>query len=187
MTTSSNGSTFRVTDHLCGEFTGARWIPHTRQWRGALMFSLICAWLDSWVTNGDLRRHRAYYDVTVHWNGNVFILMKSLSLAALEVVKMTTSSAASDENFVKMTTFSFQCNGGLNQNPMWMGFEATFSLWWWVYSVSVYRQLECLLNSFFSLTTKKTSMRSITGTSWDISLKRLTKILISYTQNVDKI
>ena len=28
---------------------------------------------------------------------------------ALKVVKMTTSSAASDENFVKMTTFSFQC------------------------------------------------------------------------------
>ena len=43
-----------------------------------------------------------------HWNGNVFILMKFSSLAALKVVKMTTSSAASDENFVKMTTFSFQ-------------------------------------------------------------------------------
>ena len=34
--------------------------------------------------------------------------MKCSSLAALEVVKMTTSSAASDENFVKMTTFLFQ-------------------------------------------------------------------------------
>ena len=31
------------------------------------------------------------------------ILMTFSSLAALEVVKMTTSSAASDENFVKMT------------------------------------------------------------------------------------
>ena len=45
----------------------------------------------------------------IHWNGNVFILMKFSSLAALKVVKMTTFSAASDENFVKMTTFSFQC------------------------------------------------------------------------------
>ena len=36
--------------------------------------------------------------------------MKCSSLAALEVVKMTTSSAASDENFVKMTTFLFQCH-----------------------------------------------------------------------------
>ena len=30
-------------NHLCGEFTGHRWIPHKGQWRGALMFSLICA------------------------------------------------------------------------------------------------------------------------------------------------
>ena len=35
--------------------------------------------------------------------------MKFSSLAALEVVILTTSGAASDENFVKMTTFSFQC------------------------------------------------------------------------------
>ena len=35
-------------------------------------------------------------------------LTKLSSLAALEVVKMTTSSVASDENFIKMTTFPFQ-------------------------------------------------------------------------------
>ena len=34
--------------------------------------------------------------------------MKFLSLAALEVVIMTTSSAASDKNFIKTTTFLFQ-------------------------------------------------------------------------------
>ena len=28
--TSSNGNIFRVTSHLCGEFTGHRWIPHTK-------------------------------------------------------------------------------------------------------------------------------------------------------------
>ena len=49
-----------------------------------------------------------FFFVSWHWNGNVVILTKSSSLAALEVVKMTTSSAASDENFVKMTTFLFQ-------------------------------------------------------------------------------
>ena len=41
---------------------------HKGQWRGALMFSLICAWTNSWVNNrdtGNLRRHRAHYDVTV--------------------------------------------------------------------------------------------------------------------------
>ena len=42
--------------------------PHKGQWRGALMFSLIFAWINGWVNNreaGDLRRHRAHYDVTV--------------------------------------------------------------------------------------------------------------------------
>ena len=42
--------------------------PQEGQWRGALMFSLICGWTNDWVNNrdaGDLRRHRAHYDVTV--------------------------------------------------------------------------------------------------------------------------
>ena len=42
--------------------------PHKVQWRGALMLSLICAWINSWVHNreaGDLRRHRAHYGVIV--------------------------------------------------------------------------------------------------------------------------
>ena len=46
---------------------------------------------------------------SAHWNENVFILMKSSSLAAPKVVKMTTFGAASDETFIKMMTFSFQC------------------------------------------------------------------------------
>ena len=44
--------------------------PHTGQWSGALMFSLICAWINGWVNNreaGDLRRHHAHYDVSVMW------------------------------------------------------------------------------------------------------------------------
>ena len=69
MMASSNGNIFCVTGLSCGEFTGQRWIPLTKgQWRGVLMFSLICAWTKGWVNNldaGDLSRHRAHYDVTV--------------------------------------------------------------------------------------------------------------------------
>ena len=53
--------------------------PRKGQWRGALMFSLICGWLNNWVNNsdaGDLRRHRAQYDVTVMKNPNTKIWMK---------------------------------------------------------------------------------------------------------------
>ena len=42
--------------------------PHKGQWRGALMFSLICVWINGWVNNreaGDLRRYRTHYDVIV--------------------------------------------------------------------------------------------------------------------------
>ena len=42
--------------------------PHKGLWRGYLVFSLICSWINGWVNNGeagDLRLHRALYDITV--------------------------------------------------------------------------------------------------------------------------
>ena len=43
--------------------------PHKGHfWRGVLMYLLICVWINRWVNDheaGDLRRHRALYDVTV--------------------------------------------------------------------------------------------------------------------------
>ena len=42
--------------------------PCKGQWRGALMFSLICTWTNIWVNNwdaGDLRRRCTHYDITV--------------------------------------------------------------------------------------------------------------------------
>ena len=41
---------------------------HKGQWRGALIYSLICVWINCWVNNreaGDLRRYRAHFDVIV--------------------------------------------------------------------------------------------------------------------------
>ena len=59
--------TFSVLLALCarispvtGEFPAQT--PATR------MFSLICAWVNGWVNNGearDLRHYRAHYDITV--------------------------------------------------------------------------------------------------------------------------
>ena len=65
MMTSSNGNIFRVTGHLCGDPVNSQ---QKGQWRGALMFSLICVWINDWVNNreaGDLRRYRAHHDVIV--------------------------------------------------------------------------------------------------------------------------
>ena len=54
--------------------------PAQRPVTRALMFSLICAWINGWVNNGeasDLRRHRAHYDITVmllYWNLNATVV-----------------------------------------------------------------------------------------------------------------
>ena len=51
--------------------------PHKGwEWCRALMFSLICAWINDWVNNreaGDWRRYRTHHDVTV-------MLLKGLSI-----------------------------------------------------------------------------------------------------------
>ena len=67
--TPSNGNIFRVNwPFVRGIHRSPVNSPHKSQWRGALMFPLICALIYGWVNNreaGDLRRYRAQYDVIV--------------------------------------------------------------------------------------------------------------------------
>ena len=61
--------------------------PHKGQWRGALMFSSICTRVNGWVNNGeagDLRRHRAHYDV---------ILMYTVQRYAYQYVRVILPSS----------------------------------------------------------------------------------------------
>ena len=65
---------------------------HKGQWRGALMFSLICVWINGWANNGeagDLRFHRCHYDVTVMYssipNFNGGLIEPPLNYTAVEV------------------------------------------------------------------------------------------------------
>ena len=76
---------------LRGNYRSQVGIPRKGQWRGALMFSLICAWTSGWANSrgaGDGIHHRAQYVVTVmymcHWNKSsanvslIFIFKRSL-------------------------------------------------------------------------------------------------------------
>ena len=57
--TSWNGNTFRITGHLCGEFTGPRWIPRTKV-SDAELWCFLCTQINGRVNNreaGDLRRY----------------------------------------------------------------------------------------------------------------------------------
>ena len=109
MMASSNGTIFRV--------TGDRWIPRTKgQWRGALMFPLICAWINGRVSNpkaSDVRRHRAHFDVTVmdersqwrhiiphisqHWDPHWLVASSRWCTPSLSILRI------------------------LTDNPMWVG------------------------------------------------------------------
>ena len=76
MMTSSNGNIFRATGHVCRDFTGLRWnSPHKGQWRGALIYSLICVWINGCVNNrgaGDFRRYCAHYDISIMLRINLY-------------------------------------------------------------------------------------------------------------------
>ena len=69
MMTSSNGIFFsRYWPFVRGIHRSPVNSPHKGQWRGALMFYFICAWINGSVNNreaGDLRHHLANYDVIV--------------------------------------------------------------------------------------------------------------------------
>ena len=61
--------------------------PHKGQWRGALMFCLICAWINCWLNNhqgGHLRHHPAHYDVIVMQPSTPGKFLPSISLKALK-------------------------------------------------------------------------------------------------------
>ena len=89
MVTSSNGNIFRVTSHLCGNSPVTGEFPAKGPRRGALMFYLICAWINGWGNiheSGDLRCCCAHCDVTVMlpidlWNSNLvsFVLTDVLA------------------------------------------------------------------------------------------------------------
>ena len=69
--TSSNGNIFRVTGHLCGEFTGPGEFPTQRLVTRSfdVFFDLR---LNKRLRNNreadDLRRYRGHYDVNVMWH-----------------------------------------------------------------------------------------------------------------------
>ena len=88
MMTSSNGNVFRVNSPLRGKFIGHRWIPlHKGPCRGALMFSLICAWPNGWVNNreaGDLKCHRPHYNAIVMiWLWSCYSISKEICTRVL--------------------------------------------------------------------------------------------------------
>ena len=59
--------------------------PHKGHWRGALIFSFICAWINGWINNreaGDLRHHPAHYELGIYLSV-ILVIYNPLKLSYL--------------------------------------------------------------------------------------------------------
>ena len=86
--------------------------PHTGQWRGALMFSLISTRINGWVSNGearDLRRHRPHYDVIVMSTTN------SILTSMYCMCHCTADTAMNSITWLINQSAPSKCNLGVNE------------------------------------------------------------------------
>ena len=107
--TLSNWKSFRVAGRLCSEFTGRWWFPRTKANDTGLWFSLICAWINSWVNNGEagyLRHHRAHYDVIVMLNTfvNSSLCFNTIQLKRLKIWKRCIHERTTQHNTTQPNT-----------------------------------------------------------------------------------
>ena len=102
--------------------------PHKGQWRGALMFSLICVWINSWVNNretGDLRRHCAHYDVTVMIAGCLQLSWRTRATR----VSMTWSTPSGLINSSRRGWHCPPCSRQNSWDKVSGGWNATGTMW----------------------------------------------------------
>ena len=130
MMTSSNGNIFRVTGHLCGEFTGDRWIPVQKpvEWNFDVFFDLhpnkrLSKQMRSWWFETPSR----HYDVTV-----VVMLTRMRKdgvcreNAASSSVQWTREQRESNNSWAVYKPWSWQsdslhCCGGITLPWWWEG------------------------------------------------------------------
>ena len=92
--------------------------PHKGQWRGALMLSLICVWINGWVNNreaGDLRCYRVHYDVTV-MNRIIFNIILIATYIVCDYPERL-------KPFRVITHNVIQCNEALIGMRLWQWFQ----------------------------------------------------------------
>ena len=96
--------------------------PHTGQWRGALMFSLDSTWINGWVNNheaGDLRRHCAYYDVTVMRTNDSITTPRGVILlrwlrSLTNFGQLTPYNVIEPSNYIHYPSFAYYLSSQIN-------------------------------------------------------------------------
>ena len=149
--TSWNGNIFRVTGPLRGEFNGHRLIPRTKASDAELWcFFLICAWINIWVNTGetgDLRHHRAHYDVTAMLQ-KVDILMESLVLLLVGLHYCLNMILIAVSTMLSVLVINMGQRGVETQLPGWMPRVRmpVFYFTWFSLNTSMDKKLHALWN-----------------------------------------
>ena len=123
MMTSSNGNIFHVSGPLCGELTGHRWIPLTKDsdmelWRVLCLNKRLSKQSWGWWFETPSCSSWCHCIAWRLWTGLNIPQLPCVNLHdnSLQTLwEMTTSSAACDGNFIKITTFLLQCRFGWAQ------------------------------------------------------------------------
>ena len=77
--------------------------PHKGQWRGVLMFSLICAWINGSINTreaGDLRRHGAHNGVIVMFVSLICVWGTGLRISVVVALILDKALASGGEYWI---------------------------------------------------------------------------------------
>ena len=135
--------------------------PHKGQWRGALMFSLICARINDWVNNrkaGDLRRHRVHYDVILM----ITIMQLSLTVARSSVTRHCINAKCKIDIRFELTK-TLNTGEVLDVCCVCLFFRALNGVIMCAMTSKNHRRLDCLFNLVFMRRSTKTSKIRVTG------------------------
>ena len=117
--------------------------PHKGQCRGALMFSLVCAWMNGSVKNreaGDLRRHRAHYYVIVMSKWRTF-LYQHWYLTMGNIPLPSPVAHNGDLSFTPLVAHNSDISFTVNGNSQWRHFLCSHRWGGWRIRFGVFQQL----------------------------------------------
>ena len=131
------------------------WGIHKGQWRGALMFSLICACINAWINSreaGDLRHHRAHYDVILMTQTRRYplVLINTVHLQKVGQQQKVGEGGSRLIHFLQLRRFLRSLDGSTNTGGSPKCFTLPHALWpcyltkhqrmaqigtWWQFSI----------------------------------------------------
>ena len=149
--------------------------PQKGQRRRALMFSLICAWINGWVNNreaGDLIRHHAHYDVIVMLPGRFTGIWNNIMIAPVPMKQSLKDTVKIYRTIPGAFCLSFMRFDNLKRLltlPVSLPYIFRTQTWSRTYIVPGHQQAQCwllILRVFFEICSFVDDFESAWLTGW---------------------